>query len=372
MTFSEIYDKCEPEKITEMINSYSVADVAKVLLKDKINKDDFAALLSPAAGQFLEEMAVKAKYETLRNFGRTIQLYTPMYISSYCSNKCAYCGFSSENHITRKKLSYSEIEAEAKAISETGLKHILFLTGEAPEVTPMEYLIEAVKILGKYFSNISTEVFPLSEEEYKRLHEMGVEGVTVYQETYDKDVYSKVHLKGKKQDFYYRLNTPDRSAAAGMRNVNIGALFGLASPMFDAYMAGIHAEYLMNQYPETEISLSLPRINKAEGGFVPNYFLDDRYFVQLMLAYRLFLPKVGITISTRENKEFRDNLIGICATKFSADSRTNVGGHTCDDNDGQFDISDKRSLEEFVRVVKAKGYDAVYKDWEPIFGRINN
>lgn len=364
--FREYFDSIDLEQIKCEISAKNSSDVEIALTKSTLTIEDFAALLSPAAIPFLEKIAQRAQHITHANFGKIIQLYSPLYISSYCSNTCTYCGFSSENKMERKKLTFEEIEKEAALISATGIKHILFLTGEAPQKTDMEYLVKCISILKKYFASISMEIFPLATNEYATLCECGVEGVTIYQETYNKEIYSNLHLQGKKRDFYYRLDTPDRCGQAGVRNINIGALFGLADPAIDGYLAGIHAHYLINTYPEAEISISLPRINPIDTDFVPTYKICDMTFVQTMLAYRLFLPKAGITISTREKADFRNNLVGLGPTRFSAGSKTNVGGYSSNDGLSQFDISDTRSVAELSSFIKNKGYDPVYKDWENI------
>jgi len=222
----------------------------------------------------------------------------------------------------------------------------------------------AVGVLKKYFSSISIEIYPMEIDEYKILKNAGVDGLTVYQEVYDKKIYKKVHTSGEKRDFLYRLDTPERGAKAGFRAINIGSLFGLAEIKKEAFFSGIHAKYLMDKYLECEVSLSLPRINHAEGEFKPDFELDDKTFLQIMLAYRAFMPMVGINVSTRERAEFRDNLIGLGVTKFSAGSKTDVGGYANEEKStAQFDISDDRSVQEIVDMIKSRGYQPVFKDW---------
>ena len=334
--------------------------------KRVLDRFDFLNLLSPKAKNHLELMAQKAHEVTVANFGYTINLYLPIYISNYCSSDCLYCGFSKKNRIQRKKLSLEEIETEAKEIAKSGIKHILLLTGESRSVTPLKYLCDAVKILKKYFSLVAIEVYPMSQEDYEVLFKAGVDALTVYQETYDKKIYESVHVSGEKSDYEYRLETPKRGAEAGFRNINIGALFGLGDIQKEAFFSGLHASYLSDKYLGCEFGLSLPRINDAEGGFKPNHILDDVTFVQIMCAYRLFLPRVEINISTRENADFRDNLLKICATKFSAGSKTEVGGYTKAKTEPQFEISDRRESSEVISRIQKLGYEPVYKNWESI------
>jgi len=266
----------------------------------------------------------------------------------------------------RKKLSLEEIEKEAIIISKTGIKHILVLTGEAENITPLSYLVEVVELLKKYFSSISIEIFPMSVEDYSTLRKAGVDGLTVYQEVYDRDVYKKVHPYGNKRDYDFRIETPERGAKAGFRLVNVGALFGLNKIASEAFFTAVHAKYLDDKYPDTEIAVSFPRINSAENEFEQKYNLDDKTFVQFMTAFRLFLPRVGINISTRETAEFRDNVLPLGVTRFSAGSKTEVGGYGEHDKDDvpQFDISDKRSVDDTAKAIERAGFQAVMKDWE--------
>jgi len=252
-------------------------------------------------------------------------------------------------------------------IAKTGIRHILLLTGEAEGLVGVDYIENAVKILKKYFDSVSIEIYPLETKEYKKLGGIGVDGLTVYQEVYDEKIYKSVHLGGKKADYMWRIETPERGAKAGIRSIGIGPLFGLGDLVEEAYLSGLHAKYLTDKYLNSEFSISLPRINEAEGGYKSKYILDDTSFVQFVLAYRLFLPKAGINISTREVAEFRDNLIGLGVTKFSAGSKTNVGAYSdLEKSTPQFEISDNRSVVEIENAIRARGYQVVHKDWEPI------
>ncbi len=345
----------------------TASDVEAVLSKDRLAPADFLTLLSKAASGYLERMALKARDMTVRRFGRVVQLYIPLYISNSCRNSCAYCGFSARNRIERRTLTLDEIESNAREIASTGMKHLLVLTGEDYRAAPVEYLEQAVRLLTNYFPSVSLEVYPLETGDYRALKDCGLDGLTIYQETYDPEVYDRVHLAGRKKDYLWRLDTPERAAAAGLRWVGIGTLFGLAEPVRDGFLAGIHAWYLQRKYPETEFSLSLPRMNEAEGNFKCEQALDDVSFVQMLAAYRLFLPQAGITISTRERAPFRDRLIPLGVTRMSAGSMTAVGAYTGGDaSTPQFEISDNRSVAEIAAAIEKAGYEPVFKDWQTV------
>lgn len=348
------------EKVTE-------AQVQVVLAKDTLTETDFLTLLSGSASRYLEQMADKAKRLTYQHFGKVILLYTPLYLANYCVNRCAYCGFNAENNIVRGRLELSEVEKEAEHISKSGLKHILILTGESKKYSPVAYIKECIEVLKKYFSSISIEIYPLNTNEYMSVIASGVDGLTVYQEVYDEEIYKAVHLGGPKKDYLYRLNAPERACNAGMRSVNVGALLGLNDWREEAFFTGMHASYLQNKYSETELGVSLPRLRPHTGSFQPKCDVSDRELVQIMLAFRLFLPRVGITISTRERKELRDNLVGLGVTKMSAGSSTEVGGRSDEKKTvGQFSISDERSVEDIKNMIYSKGYQPIFKDWQLI------
>jgi 2-iminoacetate synthase len=332
-----------------------------------IHEAQFVSMLSPDAESNLEEMAKKAHEVTLRNFGRTMQLYTPMYLSNFCENKCVYCGFNAANRIERKQLSFDEVRKEADFIAATGLKHILILTGDSRSVTPLSYIKDCVKVLRDYFSSISVEIYALSRDEYTELIAEGVDGLTIYQEVYDEDIYGKMHLAGAKKDYLLRLDAPERGARAGMRNVNIGALLGLNDWRKEAFFLGLHAKYLQDNYPDTEIGVSLPRIRPQVGHFNVPYKVTDKNIVQILASLRIFLPRIGIALSTREDSELRDNLIPLGITRISAGSSTLVGGHTAKaetkNSVPQFEISDERDVKEMKYALEKKGYQPVLKDW---------
>lgn len=327
--------------------------------------EKLSSLLSPEAESNLEEMAVKAHNLTLKHFGKTIQLYTPMYLSNYCDNQCIYCGFNIKNEVERKKLTLDEVEKEAQFISSTGLKHILILTGESREESPVGYLKDCIRVLRKYFSSISIEVYPLTQEEYAQLVSEGVDGLTIYQETYDEEVYNKMHLSGPKKDFRFRLDAPQRGCEAGMRNVNIGVLLGLNDWRKEIFLLGLHAKYLQDNFTDVEIGISIPRLRPQVGDFKAIAEVSDKNIVQIILALRIFLPRLGISVSTRENPAFRENLVPLGITRMSAGSTTRVGGHTVGREAGleQFEICDERSVEEIKDMLNRKGYQPVLKDW---------
>ena len=349
-------------------NSY-FKDISSDYIKDILNNSklselEYLALLSPIAENHLEAMAQKARHTTIRHFGKTIQLYTPMYISNHCTSQCLYCGFKNSNDIKRKQLDFDEIEKEAEAIAETGLRHILVLTGSARDIANTDYIVEAINIIRKYFTSISIEMYPMEEDEYKMLFDAGVDGLTIYQETYDEDLYKKLHSSGTKKDYHYRLSAPDRACSAGFRRINIGALLGLKDWRQDLFMAGLHCKYLEREYPATEISLSFPRIQQNEGGYIPQVKVSDKNMVQALTAFRLFMPRCGINISTREQASFRDNIIPLGITNMSAGTTTVVGGHTQKDTNEQFKIADTRSVSETKELIYKKGYQPVLKDWQ--------
>ena len=339
-------------------------DVTAVIAKDRLNAMDYLMLLSPAAGACLEAMARRAHQLTVQHFGRTMLLYTPMYLANYCVNQCVYCGFRLSNHLDRKKLSLGEVEAEAQIIAATGLKHILILTGESRKDSPVSYIRQCVEVLRKYFTSISIEIYPIETHEYAELIAAGVDGLTIYQEVYDEAVYKELHPAGPKRNYQYRLDAPERGCMAGVRSVNIGALLGLQDWRTEAFATGLHADYLQRRYPETEVSMSPPRMRPHLGGYPPRVHVTDKNLVQYVLAYRLFMPRSGITLSTRENAALRDNMIKLGVTKMSAGTCTAVGGRAHQDSTGQFEISDDRTVEEVAATLYNIGYQPVYKDWQ--------
>jgi 2-iminoacetate synthase len=362
MTF---YDEFQRLKELQLKQTFTEAEVRAAIGQHRLGVSDFLALLSPQAVPLLEEIAQAAHRATLQHFGKTILLFTPLYVSNYCVNSCVYCGFKNTNHVERNALSLSEVESEARVIAATGLKHILLLTGESRRHSPVSYLKDCVGVLKKYFDSISIEVYPLTTDEYRELARAGVDGITIFQEVYDEVLYERLHPAGPKRDYRFRLETPDRAGMAGMRTIGIGALLGLADWRREALCSGLHARYLQQHYPEVEVSLSLPRMRPEVGGYEPPDPLTDRDLVQLILAYRLFLPRVGITISTRESANLRDNLVRLGATKLSAGVSTAVGGHAMPDKgSAQFEIADRRSVVQMQQAISRQGYKPILKDWQ--------
>lgn len=366
MSFLTEVTRLESFDIEAALIAVTRNDVEKSLERHSPDAGDLIHFLSPAAEGLLEEMAQKASDLTCRHFGRTIGLYAPLYISDFCTNHCTYCGFHAQADFRRKRLSTEEIEIEGRAIAATGIRHILLLTGEAPAVTPLSYLTQAISVLKPHFSSIALEMFPMDEEDYRSLIRAGADSLTIYQETYDRALYREVHVKGRKADYAFRLATPERGARAGFRAINIGPLFGLGRPRPEAFLSALHARYLEHHFPDVEISLSLPRMRKASQGIEPKNILSDTGFVQIMLAWRLFMPRMGITISTREPAAFRDRLIHLGATRYSAGSRTDVGGyaHPASDAVVQFEVTDERSVSQIVAMIRQSGFEPVFKDWE--------
>lgn len=357
------YDNFDFDSFFERITD---ADIKKIIAKNRLTETDYLALLSPRAEKHLEEMAQKANRLTVQQFGRVIFLFTPMYLANYCVNQCVYCGFKVHNKLERKKLTPSEVEREAKIIADTGLKHILILTGESRRESPVSYIRECVEILKKYFTSISIEIYPLEQNEYAELVAAGVDGFTMFQEVYNEEVYAELHPGGPKRNYCFRLEAPERASRAGMRTVNVGALLGLHKWRTEAFFTGLHADYLQNTFPDIEISISQPRMRPQLGGFPPRDEVNDKNLIQYMLAFRLFMPRGGITISTRERAELRDRLIRLGATKMSAGACTAVGGRSNRESTGQFEISDERSVVEMAGMLYSQGYQPIYKDWQLI------
>ncbi|ELC8452407.1 2-iminoacetate synthase ThiH [Clostridium perfringens] len=364
MSFYDVVEKYRGFDFYGYFDSVKKEDVLRSIYERNKRPEDLLNLISPMGEELLEEMAQEARNLSLKYFGRTILLYTPMYISNYCVNKCSYCGYNVENKICRKKLNQEEIEKEGEAISKEGFKHILILTGESEYHTPVEYIEESIKTLKEKFPSITIEIYPMTEEGYKKVVEAGAEGLTVYQETYDEKVYDRVHVAGPKKNYKFRLEAPERGAEAGMRSISIGALLGLADFRIDAFFTAMHGKYLRDKYPHIDISYSVPRIRPCEGGLKKLNEVDDRELVQILLAYRLFDPKGGINISTREGKDFRRNLIPLGVSKISAGVSTEVGGHSLKEKGtSQFDINDESSVSEVKELIKSQGYQPIFKDW---------
>ncbi|UOQ91623.1 2-iminoacetate synthase ThiH [Halobacillus shinanisalinarum] len=365
MSFYNVYEKLKDQPFKSLFDEITASDVENVLQKDGLTEADYFTLLSPAAEGYLEEMAQKAHQLTLQHFGYTMQLFLPLYVSDYCVNTCKYCSFSVDNVFPRRRLTMEEVEEEAQAIYAMGIEQIIILSGESRVHSSVDYLSKIMKILRKYFSSVGLEVQPMDREEYEELVESGIDTLTVFQETYDQEIYRDLHTKGPKRFYKYRLDTPERGCQAGMRSVTIGALLGLDDWRKESYITGLHGSYLQDNYLDTEIGISFPRVQPNAGSFQPEIHVTDQNMVQAMLALRLFLPRAGIILSTRETPQLRDQLIPLGVTKMSAASSTEVGGYTQPENtQSQFEISDERSVEEVRQLLHEKGYQPVMKDWQ--------
>ncbi len=362
--FYKIIEQYRNFDYKDFFNKLNPCNIENAIYSRNMSELEFLALLSPLAEKYLEELAQKAQQTTIRHFGKIIQLYTPMYISNYCNNQCLYCGFKKENKIERKQLTFDEIEKEAVEIAMSGMRHILVLTGSAPNVATPDYILNAVRTIKKYFPSVSIEMYPMNKEEYKSLFLAGVDGLTIYQETYDEKLYANLHPAGPKSNYQYRLSAPDRGCQAGIRRINIGSLLGLKDWRQDIFLTSLHCAYLQKEYPATETSLSLPRIQSHEGNYTSQAPVTDKNMVQILTAFRLFMPRGGINISTREKPYFRDNAIPLGITNMSAGCTTAVGGHTKDDSTKQFEIADTRSVKEVQKLIYNKGYQPVFKDWQ--------
>ncbi|MDG5814486.1 2-iminoacetate synthase ThiH [Chitinispirillales bacterium ANBcel5] len=350
-------------------SSVTDSKIRSILNKERINENDFLALLSPKASSFIEEMARKAQDITKRQFGNVIFLFTPLYISNICENVCSYCSFARQHKISRRHLTVDQIKKEGIAIKNLGIRHILILTGESRKVAGSEYLIKSVNALRDLFSSIAIEIYPMSGDEYGEMIESGVDGLTIYQETYDKILYEKLHRGGPKEDYLFRLNAPERACKEGMRSITLGPLLGLGEPRKEVFFSALHVSYLQNRYPWIETSISFPRIRPLAADFEPNFVVGDRSFVQFMTASRIFLQSTGITISTRESAEFRNAILPMGPTKMSAGVSTSVGTQSESPSESQFEIADKRSVQEMKKDLISMGYQPVMHDWNHSYTR---
>ena len=350
------------------ITACGPGDVDRALKRTGRGLADLAALLSPAAEPRLAEMASLSGRLTRQRFGRVIQLYAPLYLSSYCANRCLYCGFSADSRISRRVLALEEAEKEALILADRGFSHILLVAGEAPSRLGPDYLAELASRLRHRFASIAIEVQPLTREEYARLFAAGITGVAIYQETYDRRTYNFVHAAGIKADYDRRLEIPARAAQAGMREVGLGALLGLSDWRAEGLALGMHLAWLRKLAWRTAITISFPRLRPAAGGFAPLVPASEKNLSQLLFALRLFDEDVGLVLSTREEARFRDGMIGLAPTRYSAGSCTIPGGYSDTGATGeQFSIGDQRSIEEVAAAIRAKGYDPVRKDWDAVF-----
>lgn len=370
---SDICEKVISQMESYDYSKYTARDVRAALEHETCSVEDFKALLSPAAEPFLEQMAERAKLETSRHFGNTVYLFTPLYIANYCENYCVYCGFNCYNDITRVKLSMEQIEHEMKVIADSGMEEILILTGESRAKSSVEYIGEACKLARKYFRMVGLEIYPVNTDEYRYLHECGADYITVFQETYDSDKYETLHLMGHKRVWPYRFDAQERALKGGMRGVAFSALLGLSDFRKDALATALHAYYLQRKYPYAEMSLSCPRLRPIVNNDKINPLdVGETQLCQVLCAYRIFLPFVGITVSSRESARFRDGIVKIAATKVSAGVSTGVGDHEDkytgkeageEAGDEQFEINDDRSFDKMYEDIEKGGLQPVLNDY---------
>ena len=364
-SFTNIFNQYHWDQTLSEINAKTESDVLRALSNNKRDLEDFKALISPAATVYLEQMAQLSNMLTKKRFGNTIQMYAPMYLSNECQNICTYCGFSMTNKIPRRTLTDAEILEEVAYLKAKGYDHILLVTGEANKTVGVAYLKNAIQLIQSKFANITIEVQPLDQQEYEVLIDNGLYAVLVYQETYHRDEYKKHHPKGRKSNFDYRLETPDRLGRAGIHKIGLGALFGLEDWRADSFFTALHLQYLQKTYWKTKYSISFPRLRPHSGGLEPKVEMTDRDLVQLICAFRLFDEDVELSMSTRESEVFRNNIVNLGATSISAESKTNPGGYVVEPQSlEQFEISDERSTEEVVEMLKDQGLEVVWKDWE--------
>lgn len=370
---SDIRDKVISEMNAYDYSKYTAKDVVNALEHKTCSVEDFKALLSPAAEPFLEKMAERARAETGKHFGNTVYIFTPLYIANYCENYCVYCGFNCYNHIRRVKLSLEEVEHEMKIIADSGMEEILILTGESRAKSDVKYIGEACKIARRYFKMVGLEIYPVNTDEYAYLHECGADYVTVFQETYDAQKYETLHLAGHKRVWPYRFDAQERALMGGMRGVAFSALLGLSDFRKDALATALHVYYLQRKYPHAEMSLSCPRLRPIINNEKINPLdVHEKQLCQILCAYRIFLPYAGITVSSRESKQFRDGIVKIAATKVSAGVSTGIGDHESkytgkktdhEEGDAQFEISDARSIDSMYKDMSGEGLQPVLNDY---------
>lgn len=370
---SDIQEKVMSQVSSYDSSEYTAKDVRTALQHETVTLEDFKALLSPAAESFLEQMAQRARIETSKHFGNTVYLFTPLYIANYCENYCVYCGFNCYNHIQRMKLTMEQIEREMKVIADSGMEEILILTGESRAMSNVEYIGQACKLARKYFCMVGVEIYPVNTDEYRYLHECGVDYVTVFQETYDTDKYETLHLLGHKRIWPYRFDSQERALMGGMRGVGFSALLGLSDFRKDALASALHVYYLQRKYPQAEMSLSCPRLRPIiNNGKINPLDVHEKQLCQVLCAYRIFMPFVGITVSSRESASFRNGIAKIAATKISAGVSTGIGDHESkysgeqsgeQEGDEQFEINDNRSLQAMYADMSKEGLQPVLNDY---------
>lgn len=370
--FSSRWQQLNWDEIALRINSKSARDVEYALNAPKLTREDFMALISPAAAVYLEPMAQRAQRLTRQRFGNVVSFYVPLYLSNLCANDCTYCGFSMSNRIKRKTLNADEIERECAAIKTLGFEHLLLVTGEHQNKVGMDYFRRHIPQIRRHFSSLLMEVQPMAQDDYAELKALGLDGVLVYQETYHPSIYQKHHLRGHKQDFHWRLATPDRLGRAGIGKIGLGALIGLSdSWRTDCYMLAEHLLYLQQTYWQSQYSVSFPRLRPCAGGIEPASIMSEPQLVQLICAFRLLAPDVELSLSTRESPDFRDHVIPVAINSVSAGSKTQPGGYA--DNVSpeleQFEPHDGRTPEQVATAISQAGLQPVWKDWDSYLGR---
>ena len=369
MTFNDIFTQYSWDEVKASIYSKTARDVEHALNKTgKRDLEDFKALISPVAAKYLEPMAQLSNQLTQKRFGKTIQMYLPMYLSNECQNICTYCGFSLDNPLRRVTLTDTQILREVEVIKALGYDHILLVTGEANKTVGVDYFKNALKLIKPHFSHISMEVQPLDQPDYEELIPLGLNTVLVYQETYHQEDYKKHHPKGKKSNFKYRIETPDRLGKAGIHKIGLGVLIGLEDWRTDCFFTAAHLQYLERVYWQTKYSISFPRLRPFSGGLPPKVEMNDRELVQAICAYRIFDEEVELSLSTRETEKFRNHIIPLGITSISAGSKTNPGGYAVEPQSlEQFEISDERTPTEIAQMIRNKGYEPVWKDWDGVY-----
>ncbi len=392
MSFSEVFHTLPLPKLLDQSYATGVDTARNTLRRGHFTLSDFAHLISPSASQLLEPLSQRSHALTQQRFGKVMRFFAPLYLSNECVNNCKYCGFSRDNPILRVTLSVDEVTNEARALRKQGFRNILLVSGEHPKFASNNYIADCVAALRREIPGISLEVGPMETEDYVTMVQAGAEALVVYQETYDTKIYKQVHTAGPKRHFDWRLDTPERAYAAGFRRLGIGALYGLSDWRYEALALAAHTLYLQRHCWKSQITLSFPRLRPHAGEFEPLTDISDAELVQLICAFRLLLPDVGLVLSTREPARLRDGLIPLGITHLSAGSHTEPGGYTgvgndnlhlttkgriqpltepvlpkkqgCTNATGQFDIADERSPGEVAQVVRGLGYEAVWKDWD--------
>ena len=368
MSFFHLLEHLDWDGCAAAIRSCTAGDVEAALAAPVLSETGLMALLSPAAVPSMEAMAQRAHSLTRQRFGRVVGLFAPLYLSNECTNSCVYCGFKVTNRVCRMTLTIDQAEAEARFLHSQGFRHLLLVSGESPGVVTLDYLQGVVQRLRPLFASIAIEIYPMETGEYRTLAASGVDGLVVYQETYNRERYSEVHPAGRKRDFKWRLETPERGGEAGFRRLGIGALLGLSDWRTEAFVLARHARYLLKHFWRSHLTVSFPRLQPAAGGYQPEHPVGDAALVQIMTALRLFLPDAGLILSTRENPVLREHLLPLGVTAMSAGSRTDPGGYAQKEHgEEQFRIADERPAKEIADLLRRTGYEPVWKDWDRMF-----